>query len=200
MASFFKQTWLVLLLAVAFGVSLAAVETSLEGRIEANARAKLERAAYEVVGVSSDSATAEQWPQAPAGQTVLKVRTADGQLLGWAVLARTKKGYSGEVMVMVGLSPDGEQIVGLQVLTGHQETPGLGARIEEPQWRAQFAGKSADTAGRPLEVVKRPPQSDTEIEAITSATISSQAVVGAVNATLAEVQEAIRGQGSGIRD
>jgi electron transport complex protein RnfG len=65
------------------------------------------------------------------------------------------------------------EVEGLQVLS-HTETPGLGAEITKPAFQSQFAGKGSSG---PLAVNK----DGGEIVAISSATISSRAVVKGVN-------------------
>ncbi len=103
----------------------------------------------------------------------------DKKLLGYCVKT-VGTGYSGFIRMMVGLDRQGT-IEGLEVLE-QQETPGLGARIEEVRpgekdawFLRQFNGKkSAD-----IELRK-------DISAITGATISSKAVVSAVKKTAAE--------------
>jgi electron transport complex protein RnfG len=90
----------------------------------------------------------------------------------------TGNGYNGFVRIVVGIDPEG-MIRGVQVLE-HQETPGLGARINEIKpgetdawFLRQFKGKPVRT----IEVKK-------DIDAITGATISSKAVTDAIRNTV----------------
>ena len=67
---------------------------------------------------------------------------------------------------------------------GHQGpepfgNPGSGCRSTEPEWQAQFKGKSLKND---LVVTKQDPTKDNDIRAITAATITSRAVVTGVNA------------------
>ena len=73
--------------------------------------------------------------------------------------------------------------------TENKETPGLGGRIEEPQWRVQFDGLTLgvpDNEGRYVRVVspgsKHPERA--EVDAVTGATGTSQAVERIVNASI----------------
>lgn len=108
---------------------------------------------------------------------------AQDALLGWC-FTMAPKGYGGTVTLMVGVNAD-LTVSGVEIIS-HSETAGLGANAQNPQWLSQFAGKSGT-----LSVVKNAPQ-DSQIQAVTSATITSKAVTGAVNqalelaATLAE--------------
>src|SRR3989338_4340553 len=95
-------------------------------------------------------------------------------LVGYCIRV-TGVGYSGFMRIVVGIDTAGV-IKGVEVLE-HHETPGLGAKIDEIRpgekdawFLRQFVGKSARTIA-----IKR------DIDAITGATISSKAVVDAVN-------------------
>jgi len=97
--------------------------------------------------------------------------STDGEVRG--VVAKVlSSGYGGKVAVLVGVNSD-HAIEGLQVLS-HSETPGLGGEITKPAFQSQFAGKGSSGA---LAVNK----DGGEIVAISSATISSRAVVAGVN-------------------
>ncbi|HPQ69963.1 MAG TPA: FMN-binding protein [bacterium] len=52
------------------------------------------------------------------------------------------KGFWGPIFGLMAVAPDGLTIRNI-VWTRHGETPGLGARIEEDQYRAKFKGKQA---------------------------------------------------------
>lgn len=55
------------------------------------------------------------------------------------------KGFWGPVLGLLAVEPDGVTIRSV-VWTQHGETPGLGARIEEDQYRAKFVGRHATPA------------------------------------------------------
>ena len=94
--------------------------------------------------------------------TVTAVYAADN---GGYVITTAPGGFGGAVNTMVGIGPDGV-ISGLRV-TGHSETPGLGAKSTEPAFYEQFTGVSGSVA-----VTKDGGQ----IVPITSSTITSRAV------------------------
>lgn len=93
--------------------------------------------------------------------------------IGYVATTKTK-GYGGEMTVMTGFDNDGS-IVGVSILSS-SETPGLGKKAEEPNFTGQYLGKSGA-----LSVVKNAAGSDSDIVAISGATISSKAVTSAVN-------------------
>lgn len=169
--SFFRQTWLVLILASGLSAGLAGVDYALRDRIAENSRTRLEQAVLEVVprAAASESITM-------AGGPMYRVRDSGGAVCGWAAAAESR-GFQDRIRLMVGLSADGRQITGVTILES-SETPGLGDRIQQAGFRGQFAGKStADSLTR-----TRPGVSVAAgVDAITGATISSDAVIDAVN-------------------
>ena len=84
------------------------------------------------------------------------------------------KSYGGVLTCMVGISAEDEKVTGVEI-TAISDTPGLGMKATAKDWLDQFIGK-----GNGIKVNKNS-SSDTEIQAITSATITSQAVTDAVN-------------------
>ena len=89
---------------------------------------------------------------------------ASGNAVGYAVTVNAK-GFGGTVVLTVGVS-DGA-VTGVRV-TGHSETPGLGAKAAEDAFISQFTGKSGK-----LLVNKTGATNEQEITAITAATITS---------------------------
>ena len=94
--------------------------------------------------------------------TITAVYAADN---GGYVITTAPGGFGGAVNTMVGVGADGV-ITGLRV-TGHSETPGLGALAPNPSFYEQFAGASGSVT-----VTK----DGGTIVPITSATITSRAV------------------------
>lgn len=92
------------------------------------------------------------------------------------------RGFGGTVEIIVGIDLM-QQITGVRILS-HSETPGFGANCENPDWLAQFEGKSGTLA-----VTK----DKGEIDSISGSTITSRAVTSAINKALTEVS-AIEGR------
>lgn len=86
-------------------------------------------------------------------------------------------GYNGTIEAMVALRGDMRTIAGMTV-TEQSETPGLGARIAEPAWQAQFAGRRVadDRGAMRFAVARGPAPSDYEVDGITGATRTANAV------------------------
>ncbi|MCD8037145.1 MAG: RnfABCDGE type electron transport complex subunit G [Clostridiales bacterium] len=97
---------------------------------------------------------------------------ASGEVLGYVVEV-LPNGFGGSIDLMVGVDLDGV-VTGISVLS-HSESAGLGARATEDWFQEQFVGMTA-----PVAVAK----DGGEVEAITSATITSRAVSTGVNAAI----------------
>lgn len=95
-----------------------------------------------------------------------------GQITGVAFPVVSSEGYSGDINFLVGVDEEGI-IQGIEILR-HAETPGLGAKIETEQFRAQFRECGVDSP-KVWEVRK----DGGKFEQITGATISSRAVTRA---------------------
>lgn len=109
-----------------------------------------------------------------------------GETVGYA-FSVTTKGYGSGLKLMVGVDTEGT-ITGLAIVDCSNETPGLGANASKPEFYEQFAGKSGE-----LTVVKTGATSDSEVDAITGATITSKAVTGAVNEVTNYFNENVKG-------
>lgn len=98
-----------------------------------------------------------------------------GAPVGYVVTATSKDGYGGNITVSVGIQADGT-VAGVEFLT-LAETAGLGMNAQKPEWKGQYSGKNVDA----FAVTKNGASADNEINAISGATITSNAVTGAVN-------------------
>jgi electron transport complex protein RnfG len=94
--------------------------------------------------------------------------------------------------MLVGLSPDGEDILGISVVE-QVETPGLGGNITQEEFRAQFDELAA---GEPITYVKNvdPRKEDNQVQALSGATITSAAVVDGINEHVGPAREIIERQ------
>jgi len=97
-------------------------------------------------------------------------------LAGVAFKVVAAEGYSGNIEIMVGITPEGT-VTGVEILA-HAETPGLGSRITEAGFKEQFRGKGLEDADW------RVKKDGGSFDQITGATISPRAVVGALKAGL----------------
>ena len=99
-----------------------------------------------------------------------------GNNIGYVIASTSSDGYGGDVSISVGITKD-NIINGIEFLA-IAETPGLGMRATEDEFKTQFNGKK----GAVLSVTKSGNAGEAEINAISGATITSRAVTNAVNA------------------
>ncbi len=112
----------------------------------------------------------------------LYIAQKDGQSVGY-VAAVFSRGYGGQMKILVGIDND-LNIEGVS-LTSHKETPGLGANASDNKFTDQFLGKAPQAT---YNVVKRVPNNESEIQAITAATVTSKAVTKGVDEAVALVR------------
>ena len=113
----------------------------------------------------------------------------DGNVMGYVITVTTHEGYGGDIKFTIGVREDGT-LNGMSILS-ISETPGLGMKAEEVL-KPQFEGKKADS----YVYTKDGASAADEIDAITSATITTNAVTNGVNAGLYYFQTELKG-GSG---
>lgn len=92
-------------------------------------------------------------------------------------------GYKDVITTAIGLANDGT-IQGIELLAIN-ETPGLGMIAAEPDFKNQFANKNVEL----FEVTKSGASEDHQINAISGATITTDAVVNSINAGIGFVTE-----------
>jgi electron transport complex protein RnfG len=124
-------------------------------------------AAAAVMPSSVDKSTVEQ-----VAEGIFAGKDASGKTAGYAIKGSDPSGYGGEIVLMVGFTPDFKVCTYRKLVAA--ETPGLGTNMTSPAFMKQFEGMDASV---PLAVKK----DGGKIEAITSATITSRAVCGAIN-------------------
>lgn len=107
------------------------------------------------------------------GQTrIVYLGIAGNEISGLAFEIKSGEGYGGEIVAMLGVMPDGA-INGVEIVK-HSETPGLGAKIINPEFRLQFKGKSIENTRFMLK------KDGGDIDQVTGATISPRAIVKAI--------------------
>ena len=199
------QAWLVISLALVFGLALAAVQGVLGPKIEANKINETKEKIPELVvgrqGAENMAAHNEHLLIAPRTilveaqgiqkpYAVYEARYPDGRSAGWVAKANGV-GYADRIELLVGLAPQADKLTGVFILD-QKETPGLGNKIVEPVWRDQFIDKATD---RPLEVVKgQDATGSNRVNAISGATISSRSVVAIVNTAITDLKSPLTAQ------
>ena len=109
--------------------------------------------------------------------TVYRALDNGGNSLGYVIETTSGEGYGGNITLYAGITNDGI-VNGVSILS-ISETPGLGMRAEEVLV-PQFTEKPAVS----FTYTKTGSQSDSEIAAISGATITTKAVTNAVNGAI----------------
>jgi len=205
--NYIVQAWLVLTLALFFGASLAGIQIKLGPTIETNKiNETLEKVPEMVLGLAQAQKMAEKGESLnvkihnieveKSGRTkcynVFEAKYPDGKLAGWVTKAKGQ-GYADKIELLVGLDPHAKTINGLFVLD-QKETPGLGNKMINFDWRKQFIKKGTDA---PLIVTKEGAKAGNEIDSITGATISSRAVCSIVNNAVKDLKKTLAAKAKG---
>ena len=162
-----RLTVTLLLITGIVAAALAGVNAITKDAIAANQEKKTQNA----LAVVLPGVTGLAKQEVAAGYAMVSEVYASGDSYAIKV---TPGGFDGEITMMVGIQ--GGQITGISVIS-HTETPGLGAvaaaqNAKGEAFRGQFAGKSGVLA------------IGDQINAMSGATITSNAVVTGVNAAM----------------
>ncbi len=106
-------------------------------------------------------------------------REAASEVLGGTdgtALKEEVQSYGGTMTVMTGIGKDGK-VTGVKVIS-NSDTPGLGSKATKPEYLSQYKGIQELKADKIKD--------DDQVDAITGATISSNAVYNAVKKALKE--------------
>lgn len=109
-------------------------------------------------------------------QEVKLAQDAGGNALGYVMTVTSKEAYGGELQIAMGIQMDGT-ISGISFLT-LSETMGLGMEAKNPGFYEQFSGKNTTQ----FIYTKSGAGAENEIDALSGATITTNAVTNAVNA------------------
>lgn len=109
---------------------------------------------------------------------IYEAKDASGNTVGYT-LKVLPSGYGGTIELMVGIDSANGQVSGINVVS-NSETAGLGAKATDPEFSDQYKGKPLEE----LSVLKNGTPGDTEIKAISGATITSTAVTNGVDAAI----------------
>lgn len=190
--SFIKQSWLVMVAALVFGLLVAAVNGALEERIAYNANAKLYSKMEKLL---SQAESFEEVVEGEEQEPLYWVaKDPAGQIVGYAITV-SGGGFADRIGLLVACNAEITELRGIAVLSSN-ETPGFGDKIkhdstaERISFKGQFRGCPLDAR---LVLIKTgdPSIPDNEIVAISGATISSDAVLSIVNGAVAAMREKI---------
>lgn len=111
-------------------------------------------------------------------EEVMRAEDQSGETLGYAFTVVTLEGYGGDIQFSMGVQNDGT-LNGISILS-IGETAGLGMNADTPAFKDQFVGKQVEK----LQYTKNGATQDDEINAISGATVTTNAMTNGVNAGL----------------
>ncbi|TFG47849.1 MAG: FMN-binding protein [Candidatus Brocadiia bacterium] len=189
---FWSESWLLLVSAFIFGLLIALTNSALSGQIEKNQAAKL----YENMGALITEAI--DFRKAAEGLAISGQKTdvyagfdSNKKCAGFAFIA-SGPGFADKIKLVIAVDGECRKFLGFKVLES-SETPEFGSKISEKYYSSQFIGAPAGqlnlvTTGKPEEI-------DSEIVAISGATVSSEAVVKIFNSYIDTIKEELNSKG-----
>ncbi len=177
--NYIADAWLVILLSTVFGAALAQIHVAWQPKIEEN---RLNDSLAQIPQLVPGSTRGERVEV--GGAPVYRAIDSAQATVGWVVPAGGQ-GFADRIELLVAVDRAAARVTGLYVLA-QKETPGLGDKIRDATWRGQFIEKATEPA---LKVVKRKAAQPNEIEALTGATISSDAVTMAINEAMKKFRQ-----------
>lgn len=195
---FVRESWLLVTAALLCGLLLAATNAALGPRIEMNKTLKLTNLAASLLPEAKSFAPLPEAIEVkgldgkPESAVVFKA-IADDKTVGWAFKA-VGSGFADKIDLVVGVDASFSKLTGYDVVAS-SETPGFGDQIKYVYYRGQFTGAPADTFSLVGFGAANPADIDSTIVAISGATISSAAVVQAMNHYLPQLKEQLQQKG-----
>jgi electron transport complex protein RnfG len=194
---FFQQSWLLIVASFLFGLLIATANAAWRERILKNEEEKFNNLARQMLPDANNFETAVENVEVDTGKgkkkltSVKKALAADGTCIGWAFKCEGS-GFADKIKLVLAVDKGFERLKGFGVLASN-ETPGFGDQIKLPYYRDQFVDIPAEEVT--LSKIGDSSKKNSEIIAISGATISSQAVVDIVNNFLPQVKEQIMTKG-----
>ena len=197
---FFEQSWLLLVASVFFGICLAGLNAWWEPLIIANEIKKFNDLAGAMIADANDFQVAVKKEDLAIdigkGKTVAtevkKALDGDGNIIGWAFIAEGA-GFQDKIKLVVVVDKQFKELRGFGVLSSN-ETPGFGDKIQtEDFYRNQFIGAPCEEFT--LSKMGDDKDIDSEIVAVTGATVTSESVVEILNNFMSQVKTRMNEKG-----
>jgi len=121
------------------------------------------------------------------GESIVKAEV-DGEIL--LVKQFSGQGLWGTVRGVIAVNNDVSRIIGLDIIS-HEETPGLGGRIEEDWFKDQFRGEAISNDGITIRKGEGGADADPDnsiVDGITGASLTSASMEVIVNNQIAELR------------
>ena len=194
---FIEQSWLLIVASFFFGLLIAVTNANLLPKIEQNKINKRNRLVGGLLPEAKNFVALDQPVEIDSAQgrkekiEVYKAMSEAGECVGWSFNA-SGSGFADKIELVVAVDGKFETIAGFDVLSSN-ETPGFGDQIKYEYYRDQYKG--APAGDLKLVTIGDPRKIDSQIVAITGATVSSTAVVEIVSHFVTQVKEQMQKKG-----
>lgn len=189
-----RPTLFIILLSLVLGVSLGFVQDMSREQIEINYNYDVQKSILYTIGIETDQLSKED----VNGLFKMKMKESrirglnyyeyieTGEVIGYC-FPFSGKGLWGNILGYISVDKKAESIIGL-VFTSHNETPGLGGRIDELWFKEQFRGLDIRAESGFVEFDSG---EETGLEAIAGATMTSDSVQKVLNDSIRELKRII---------
>jgi Na+-transporting NADH:ubiquinone oxidoreductase subunit C len=195
---FLKEIAFIFLVGFFFAGLTAAVNYALESRVSLNEKTRNSRYLLEVLGIDTPEAADPEIIRDMEkrriksarikGHTIYRSYDEKGQPNGYA-FRFSGKGFWGNISGLMALKNDLDSIKGI-IFTSQNETPGLGARIDEDWFRRQFKGiklSQRPEKGKFITIRSGKTGGKNTVDAITGATMTSSLLEKLLNKNIQDI-------------
>ncbi len=193
---FIRESWLLLFCSFSFGLMLAATNAAWSGKVEQNKINKIKNLMSNLLPDANNfepvlDVEVDLGKGRKATSQIFKAFSDKGECTGWSFKVEGS-GFADKIELIVAVDAAFEKMAGYNVLYA-AETPGFGDKIKQDFFRSQFGG--APAGGFELSKTGDSKTIDNRIVAISGATVSSTAVVNALNNYFRQIKSALEAKG-----
>lgn len=180
-----------LLLGVVYGITKEPIARAQENTKQEAYRTVLSDASeFETVEFDADAAASLLSENGYTSDVITEIAEgtdAGGATVGYVISVQSSEAYDGSLSLSVGIASDGT-VKGIEMLE-ISETAGLGMKADEAEFKDQFKDKTVEK----FTYTKTGEDGDDKIDAISGATITTNAVTNAVDSALVYFQNELGG-------
>ena len=181
-----------LLLGVVYNITKEPIAQAQENTKQEAYRAVLaDASSFETLDFDAESTLSLLTENGYTSDTITEVaegKDDSGETIGYVISVQSSEAYDGTLDLSVGIATDGT-VKGVEMLS-ISETAGLGMKADEAEFKDQYKDKNVES----FTVTKTGEDGDNMIDAISGATITSNAVTNAVNSALVYYQNELGGE------
>lgn len=171
-----------LLLGVVYGITKEPIAQAQENTKQEAYRTVLSDASeFAAVDFDADAAASVLEESGYTSDTITEIAEGtdeSGETIGYVISVQSSEAYDGKLSLSVGIASDGT-VKGIEMLD-ISETAGLGMKAKEADFKDQFKDKNVEK----FTYTKTGEDGDDMIDAISGATITTNAVTNAVDSAL----------------